>query len=107
VEVTGTSEAHQRTRKLRRELTKPERLLWWALRGDKTGFHFRKQHPAGPYVLDFYCDRARLCVEVDGPSHELTMAHDAARDRYLERWDILTLRVPACDVLDTLQGVVT
>ena len=69
--------------------------------------HFRKQHPAGPYVLDFYCDRARLCVEVDGPSHELTIAHDAGRDRYLERWGILTLRVPACDVLDTLQGVVT
>ena len=58
-------------------------------------------------MLDFYCDRAGLCVEVDGPSHELAMAHGAARDRYLERWDILTLRVPACDVLDTLQGVVT
>ena len=107
MEVTGTSEAHQRARKLRRELTKPERLLWRALRGDKTGFHFREQHAAGSYVLDFYCDRARLCVEVDGASHELTMEHDLARDRYLERWGILTLRVPACDVLDTLQGVVT
>ena len=57
-------------------------------------------------MLDFYCDRARLCVEVDGASHELTMEHDLARDRYLERWGILTLRVPACDVLDNLQGVV-
>ena len=56
-------------------------------------------------MLDFYCDRARLCVEVDGASHELTMEHDLARDRYLERWGILTLRVPACDVLDNLQGV--
>ena len=106
MEVTGTSEAHQRARKLRRELTKPERLLRWALRSDKTGFHFRKQHAAGPYVLDFYCDRARLCVEVDGASHELTVAHDAARDRYLERWGILTLRVAARDVLGNLQGVV-
>ena len=106
MEVTGTSEAHQRARKLRRELTKPERLLWWALRGNKTGFHFRKQHAAGPYVLDFYCDRARLCIEVDGPSHELTTAHDAARDRYLERWGIQTLRVPAREVLTNLQGVV-
>ena len=93
-------------RKLRRELTKPERLLWWALEGDKTGFHFRKQHAAGPYVLDFYCDRARLCVEVDGSSHELTHEHDAVRDRYLEQWGILTLRVPARDVLSNLQGVV-
>ena len=80
MQVMGTSEAHQRARKLRRELTKPERLLWWALKGDKTGFHFRKQHAAGPYVLDFYCDRARLCVEVDGSSHELTAKHDQTRD---------------------------
>ena len=102
MEVTGTSEAHQRARKLRCELTKPERLLWWALKADKSGFHFRKQHAAGPYVLDFYSDRVSLCVEVDGSSHE----HDAVRDRYLEQWEILTLRVPACDVLKNLQGVV-
>ena len=106
MQVIGTSEAHQRARKLRRELTKPERLLWWALKGQQTGFQFRKQHPAGPYVLDFYCDRARLCVEVDGAAHELTLEHDEARDRFLEQWGILTLRVPAREVLKNLQGVV-
>jgi very-short-patch-repair endonuclease len=106
LEVVGTSEAYQRARKLRRELTKPERLLWWALKGDKSGFHFRRQHAAGPYVLDFYCDRARLCVEVDVSSHELTSASDATRDRYLEGWGILTLRVPAREVLTNLPGVV-
>ncbi len=106
MEVTGTSDSIQRARKLRREMTKPERLLRWARKADKTGFHFRKQHAAGPYVLDFYCDRARLCVEVDGLSHELTGAHDQARDRYLTRWGILTLRVSAGEVLTNLQGVV-
>jgi very-short-patch-repair endonuclease len=106
MEVTGTPEAFQRARKLRREMTKPERLLWWALKADKTGFHFRRQHAAGPYVLDFYCERARLCVEVDGSSHDFTTAHDEARDRYLSRWGILTLRVPAREVLTNLQGVV-
>jgi very-short-patch-repair endonuclease len=106
MEVTGTNNAFRRARKLRREMTKPERLLWWALKADKTGFHFRKQHAAGPYVLDFYCDRARLCVEVDGSSHELTTVHDQARDRYLARWGIATLRVPAREVLTNLQGVV-
>jgi very-short-patch-repair endonuclease len=106
MEGTGTNDAFRRARKLRREMTKPERLLWWALKADKTGFHFRKQHAAGPYVLDFYCDRARLCVEVDGSSHELTTVHDQARDRYLARWGIATLRVPAREVLTNLQGVV-
>jgi very-short-patch-repair endonuclease len=43
---------------------------------------------------------------VDGSSHELTIAHDEARGRYLARWDILTLRVPAAEVLANLQGVV-
>ena len=57
-------------------------------------------------MLDFYCDRARLCVEVDGSSHEMMVASDGARDRYLERWGILTLRVPAREVLTNLQGVV-
>ena len=106
MEVTGTNDAFLRARKLRREMTKPERLLWWALKVDKTGFHFRKQHAPGPYVLDFYCDRARLCVEVDGSSHELTIVQDQARDRYLAHWGILTLRVPAREVLTNLQGVV-
>ena len=106
MDVTGTSDAFQRARQLRREMTKPERLLWWALKGDKTGFHFRKQHAAGPYVLDFYCDRARLCVEVDGASHDFTVDRDTVRDRYLAQWGIVTLRISASEVLTNLQGVV-
>ena len=106
MEVVGSSEAFQRARQLRQTMTKPERLLWWALKADQTGFHFRKQHAAGPYVLDFYCDRARLCVEVDGASHAFTVERDAARNQYLKRWGIATLRVSARDVLTNLQGVV-
>jgi very-short-patch-repair endonuclease len=104
--VSGTSDASQVARQLRRNMTKPERLLWWALRAGKTGFHFRRQHAAGPYILDFYCDRRLLCVEVDGPSHELNIDHDQARDRFLARLGIKTLRVPASEVLGNLQGVV-
>ena len=106
MDVIGTSDAFQRARKLRRAMTKPELLLWWELKADQTGFHFRKQHAAGPYVLDFYCDRARLCVEVDGLSHDFTVDRDLVRDRYLERWGILTVRVSASDVLSNLQEVV-
>lgn len=106
MDVVGTSESFQRARTLRKAMTKPERLLWWALKGDKTGLHFRRQHAAGPYVLDFYCDRVRLCVEVDGSSHDFTVDRDVARDRYLERWEIMTVRVQATDVLGNLQGVV-
>jgi very-short-patch-repair endonuclease len=106
MDVVGTSIANQRARQFRKAMTKPERLLWWALLRNQTGYHFRRQHAAGPYVLDFYCDSARLCVEVDGESHDFRVGHDAARDMYLERWGILTLRIPAGEVLGNLQGVV-
>lgn len=106
MDVTGTADSRQHARRLRQEMTKPERLLWWALRRNGTGLHFRRQHAAGPYVLDFYCDKARLCVEVDGPSHEFDVVRDQRRDAFLrDRFGIVTLRVPAGEVLCNLQGV--
>ena len=75
-------------------MTAWERTLWQRLRTNKTGFHFRRQHPIGPYVLDFYCHEARLCVELDSEAHvEFTADRDAERDLYLEQFGILTLRI--------------
>ena len=56
-----------RAKRLRRMMTLPQVKLWFQLRANRLeGLHFRRQHPEGRYILDFYCDRARLCVEVDG-----------------------------------------
>jgi len=56
-----------RARKLRKDLTEAEKKLWRALRRDQLGgLNFRRQHPIGPYVLDFYCPKLGLAVEVDG-----------------------------------------
>ena len=84
-------EAPRQTRRLartlRQEMSLPEVLLWNAIKGGKLdGLHFRKQHPLGPYVLDFYCDDAKLCVEVDGASHSAapaTLAGSRISDEYL------------------------
>jgi very-short-patch-repair endonuclease len=87
-----------RARRLRRQLTYTEAVLWIQLRrGGLGGLHFRKQHPFGRYVLDFYCDSARLAVEVDGGIHELAcnQAQDAERDRWLAEQRIRVLRIPA------------
>jgi very-short-patch-repair endonuclease len=84
----------------------PERLLWGQLRRQQTGLKFRKQHPAGPYVLDFYCHEARLCIEVDGQSHDFTAARDARRHLWLARQGLRTLRIPAGEVLGNLAGVI-
>lgn len=97
-----------RARKLRRTLTLPEVILWQAIRGRKLGgVRFRRQHPVGPYVLDFYCEGARLAVEVDGVSHEHPdrIRHDARRTAWLNLRGITVYRIAARDVLGNLEGV--
>jgi len=67
---------------------------------------FRRQQPAGPYVLDFYCHEARLCVEIDGQSHDFRAALDQQRDQWLASEGVRTLRIPANEVLHNLEGVI-
>jgi very-short-patch-repair endonuclease len=95
-------------RKLRKDMSPPERLLWWALKQRPGGFRFRKQCPQGLFSLDFACLSARLAVEVDGGSHDRgdRPERDAARDRYLQDSGFLTLRIPAEEVFNNLEGVV-
>jgi very-short-patch-repair endonuclease len=86
----------------RRALTLPERMLWAQLKGRRLeGLHFRRQHPVGPFVLDFYCDSARLCVEVDGLSHHVDWApiRDERRDAWLASRGVQTLRLRAALVM--------
>jgi very-short-patch-repair endonuclease len=104
--LKGNGRSYRRAKRLRREMSLPEVLLWQQLRG-RAGDKWRKQHPAGPYVLDFYCDAARLCVEVDGEAHprEDAPARDARRDAWLASQGVATLRIAAAEVLNNLEGV--
>ena len=71
-------------RRLRRNSTPPERVMWRALRNRQLGgLKFRRQHEIGPYVADFYCAEARLVVELDGAMHEKSREHDTRRDAYI------------------------
>jgi len=87
-------------------MTKPERLLWWALKNNRAGLRFRKQHPAGCYVLDFYCESAKLCIEIDGETHDFTALRDSRRDSWLSALGIRTVRIPVQEVLRNLDAVV-
>lgn len=97
-----------RARALRRRLTLPEVLLWQAIRGRKLGgARFRRQHPVGPYILDFYCEASRLAVEIDGAGHEHPdqALHDRSRTEWLNTQGIIVYRLAARDVLSNLEGV--
>jgi very-short-patch-repair endonuclease len=81
-----------RAKNLRRNMTGPERTLWFLLRRNSLGWHFRRQHPIGPFILDFYCAPLKLCVEVDGPVHIDLAERDARRTAWLQRQGITVLR---------------
>ena len=74
LKLTGSPETIARARQLRASMSLPARLLWGALRRKQTELRFRRQHPAGPYVLDFYCDSLKLCVEMDDRSQDFRAA---------------------------------
>ena len=105
--LTGPGTTIAKARKLRREMSLPEVLLWQQLRERPGGFKFRHQHPAGPFVLDFACLAARLAIEVDGEAHDRGRhpAHDDSRDEWLMAQGYRTLRIPAREVLTNMEGV--
>ncbi|WP_392354875.1 endonuclease domain-containing protein [Brevundimonas sp. LF-1] len=103
-----TVETYRRAAGMRRALTPPEARLWACLKaGGLEGLKFRRQHPIGPYIVDFYCPASRLAVEVDGAAHDdpEQIAHDERRARWLATQSVEVLRVRATDVRDHLDGV--
>jgi very-short-patch-repair endonuclease len=90
-------------------MSHPELKLWQQLRTRPAGLKFRRQHPAGPYVLDFYCAEMQLAVEVDGIAHDMgaNPVRDARRDQWLEEHGVRTIRFLASDVLADVNAVVT
>ncbi|MDG2535147.1 DUF559 domain-containing protein [Sphingomonas sp. HITSZ_GF] len=108
MEITGPPGTIRQAKRLRREMSLPEALLWRELRKRPASLKFRRQHPAGPYVLDFYCDAVRLAIEVDGEVHERgnRPALDAVRDAWLAMQSVRTLRIPVREVLSDLDAVI-
>jgi len=97
-----------RARAMRKAMTEPEVILWTRLRG-REGERptFRRQHPFGSFILDFYCPSLRLAIEVDGATHwdDEAQRRDAARDRWLEAQGVAVMRTPASRVYRDLRGV--
>ena len=97
-----------RRRALRRQSTDAENLLWKHLRGrGLEGLKFRRQHPCGPFIVDFYCAERRVAIELDGGQHYEpdTQAYDEGRTRYLQLHGITVLRFPTDLIFRELTAV--
>ena len=83
-------------RKLRKQETWAEKLMWSWLRNRRfSRYKFRRQHPVGVYALDFFCEEASLCIELDGGQHGFPgqQKHDLERETFLQSLGIKTLRI--------------
>jgi very-short-patch-repair endonuclease len=97
-----------RARRLRRDATAAERKLWYFLqRAQLAGLSFRRQHPIGSYIIDFYCAPIRLAVELDGGQHDQddSRTRDERRSQWLQRKGVTVLRFWNNDVLENTEGV--
>ena len=95
-------------RRLRSDMTGPEKLLWLRLRSRQLqGLKFRRQHGIGPYIVDFYCPERLLVLEIDGESHADSeqILKDQERDTYLNSLGLQVIRYLNSDVTNNLAGV--
>jgi len=105
--LQGAAGIGERAKLLRSEMSLPEVLLWQRLRQNEQGLKFRRQHPSGRYVADFYCHKARLVIEIDGVMHDCgTRPHrDTVRDAWFVTKGLTVIRIPASEVLKDVDGI--
>jgi imidazole glycerol-phosphate synthase subunit HisF len=93
---------------LRKNMTAAETVLWMHLKIGISGFRFRRQHPIGLYIADFYCHKAKLIVEVDGSIHKgpTIKENDERRQKELEKWGYTVIRFTNEEVLQKSETVI-
>lgn len=101
-----TKEVEQAARCLRQQLTPAEEILWKTLRNRQLGdLKFRRQHPIGRFIVDFYCPSHKLIIEVDGEIHNQQQDYDQTRTQKLQNFGYLVLRFTNDEVINDLSTV--
>jgi very-short-patch-repair endonuclease len=93
---------------LRKNMTHPERILWSRIRLKQLkGYQFYRQKPIADYIVDFYCPKAKLVIELDGSQHKSVgmIKKDSVKDTNLESLGLKVLRFNNNDVTENIDGV--
>jgi cyclase len=93
----------------RKNMTEAEKVIWGEIRAKKLGVRFRRQHPIGQFIADFYCHERKLVIEIDGSIHEIDSIkdHDEGRDHEMRQLGIRVLRFTNKEVLSNLFNVLS
>ena len=110
MDIHNTHNIHslrERRRELRKNQTETEDKLWFELRNSKLGVKFKRQNSIGGYIADFYCQKYKLIVELDGEIHNKkeNQEYDAIRDKYFKELDYRVLRFQNNEVETDLEKV--
>ncbi|MEW6240397.1 MAG: endonuclease domain-containing protein [Chloroflexota bacterium] len=89
-----------------REMTPAEKILWEELRANKLGVHFRRQQVIQGFIVDFYCHKAALVIEVDGDVHDLQKEEGERREKVLSEMGLRIVRFGNDEVGRELSAVV-
>jgi very-short-patch-repair endonuclease len=105
--IRGSSpDIEQAAKDFRKQSTPAEACLWEALRRKKLyGFYFRRQHPVGRFIADFYCSDCKLVIEIDGEIHNEQSGYDAARTEEIETYGYQVIRFQNQQILNDLDSV--
>jgi very-short-patch-repair endonuclease len=99
----------QLCRKLRKKQTDAKKFLWKCLRRKRLkGLKFRRQHPIGRYIADFYCPEARLVIELDGKIHQVKdqKEYDRSRQEIIEMRGVRVLRIKNAEIGQDIESVI-
>jgi imidazole glycerol-phosphate synthase subunit HisF len=105
---SATAPIFKRAKELRNQPTDAERILWMHVRTRPAGYKFRRQHPVGNYILDFYCHQLKLAIEVDGSIHHIeeVMQEDQERQSVIEKEGIRFIRVSNDEIMQHMNTVI-
>ncbi len=104
--IRAYASVQQRAKELRKEMTCAEKILWERLRNRQLGgFKFRRQHPMGSFIADFYCPECKLVIEIDGEIHISQAEADVERTEIIESFGYRVIRFHNADVETNLQIV--
>ncbi len=98
---------HRKAKELRKKMTRAEKILWSYISNKKIlNMHFRRQHPYGMFIIDFYCNSANLAIEIDGEIHKGKKEYDKERTEYLKSSGLDELRFKNIEIEERIEMVI-